>query len=807
MFLVKRIVCLSIAFFIASVIYASEEPSRCTNVNFPLDNNGNVDRPQPVRVIVQDTPVYADQSSSKIIKTLDFDASLMVENAESSRIQVRLITSTEPLGWVERSALLCAFTPRKSDKGLEQKLYIRTATEVREGKPATVKAYQSPDMKTCVGKCRELSRFTGYFVFDETEGKDGAYLLSGYYRLDPGYKLVGWVSKKNGFIWNTAYGLRPKENLVFEKGSMKEQEKAVCAYGKIEDALNDKNCIPILGGDRWFLIEHRIPLIDRVDKQGRSFYKVVLPIAGTGGKRIGEGKVIRIAPDELGESRGISSLLNMKNIDVLFLIDGTKTMEQFIESIRGSKNKPGVIQEIIEALKDDPTFEEAQFRFGFRIYRDAYAGKDELGEGLPMSSECELTHDTLSKNKDEFDKTIKMVRATPGDLEIGKDDYAENLFGGIEKAIKDLGPCPTHTKLLFIIGDNGYDANAQRRRGRTPVKMNSLIKKLKGSQKKRLKNIVTFFIQTPNGRNHANHPEQYDKAYRLFKNQAYEILRHILPSGNRPDEYFLQSNDRALNRKIIGSVKGFSNTQVVNELILDLRGGTSLKDAIERLQGSKEYNNIPGLFWNLVEQTSAQELGKQYDNRIYDAVLNGYIPVSEDVVEDVWLKSNDLGDWELLLKQFGDQTHLSGSKLREAFGFAIKDSLEKVIRKPPYDATQESLGKYLERIAGLPARDDSPLFQYSLNDLSDESKVPACELIRLTIWINNVRQMLSIVRHGDMRPDYTPEKFSGECQKGDKIPFISGDIKNKPVGKSPEMRFDHDFQRAHIYWIPKEYLP
>ncbi len=482
------------------------------------------------------------------------------------------------------------------------------------------------------------------------------------------------------------------------------------------------------------------------------------------------------------QNRGISSLFNMKKIDVFFLIHDTEAMKPFIEKFKGSNKNPGLVHEITETLKDDPAHKEAQFRFGFRIYHD------ESGQGLPMSRTCELTDKTSKKNIEEFDDAIQTVMTT----------YESNLFGGMKQAVKDLSSCPGNTKLLFIIGDTGYNKHAQLKKGRTPVRLSYLTKRLKGSEERGTKNIVTFFIQTPNNRKYTKHPERYDQAYQLFREQAHEILKQILPHGSRADDYFFQVDEKEFTSRIIASIKGFSNTQALNGLVLDVRGGTGLKDLINRLQGSKEYNNIPAVFWNIDESSS--------EGDIHDAVLDAYIPVSEDIVEDVWMTSSDLESWVFLLRSIGDQTHLGGSKLREAFVFSIKDALEKVVRKPLYDDPREPLGEYLKHKAGLPVRDDSPLFQYSLYDLEDKNKVPDCELIRLATWVNNVRQMLSIISHGDMRPEFTKEILGG-CPKGNDIPLIFGDIKRTPLGKSPDMRFDHNFQKAHIYWVPKEYLP
>ena len=49
---------------------------------------------------------------------------------------------------------------------------------------------------------------------------------------------------------------------------------------------------------------------------------------------------------------------------------------------------------------------------------------------------------------------------------IGKsDDYAENLYGGIDQALRDIDECSDNPKMIFVIGDAGYSAVAQQKRG------------------------------------------------------------------------------------------------------------------------------------------------------------------------------------------------------------------------------------------------------------------------------------------------------------------------------------------------------
>ena len=482
-------------------------------------------------------------------------------------------------------------------------------------------------------------------------------------------------------------------------------------------------------------------------------------------------------------------------------------MARHLQAVRGSREKgeEGVVPKIIKTLQQDDAFEETQFRFGFRMYRDTYAQDKELGEGVPLSGQCEGTLDAKKQNLQDFETALNRVAVT----DEASDDYAENLFGGIRQAIRDLAPCPDNTKLLFIIGDCGYDADAQRQRGVTPVELSALVERSKGNAD--MKNIVTFFLQTPPEPQTTKNPPEYERAYALFTDQARNLLTQVLGAGRIPElpNYFMLTDAADVNAKILAGVKQFSNSAVINELALDLRGGTALRDAIERLRGSAEYNNIPGLFWDLVEQGSCRQLGAQCQQRIYDTILEGYLPVSEDLVEDVWLKSEDLDKWTSLLRDFDSDklSGLAGAELRQTFMFAMRDALEKVIRKPMYEDTGESLRVYLKRKGGLPVSDTSPLFQYSIDALLDPDAVPDCEIVCLTTWVNNAKQMLNIVYHGDLRPLYAKEKFPGECQTCANIPFINGDIQSVPLGKNPEMRYNHSFQKANVYWVPKEFLP
>ena len=88
----------------------------------------------------------------------------------------------------------------------------------------------------------------------------------------------------------------------------------------------------------------------------------------------------------------------------------------------------------------------------------------------------------------------------------------------------------------------------------------------------------------------------------------------------------------------------------------------------------------------------------------------------------------------------------------------------------------------------------------------DPELVPNCEILRLASWVQNAKQMLAIANKGDRRPVFKEVKYPGECPGGRDIPFIDGDIGQRPFGDE-DMNYGHSFQKAKIFWIPKNFLP
>jgi hypothetical protein len=779
----------------------------CDCQRFNLPETGDVNFTWTVKVKADDVPLFETSTDSDPKEKLKFNQNFNIVKADGNRLQVQRHEDMSPYGWVERKNLLCALKPIKSDSGLDKKFYIKTATRIRSDKPATVKAYSKSDSDTCgSGGCRELARFDGYFIFDES---DGRYLLADAYKLRPENRLVGWVDSEDGFIWDTAYGLRPKENLVFPEDSPKAgEERVVYAYLSEEEALNRHNGRPILGGERWFKYALRIPILGRE----KNLFKVVMPLAGVGVSQSDKyGRIVISDQRRQSTEQAIQNILNIKNIDIFFLIDGTRSIEPYLNSIKS------VVSELKTRIGKNPELGVITSRLGFGIYRDQYAEETELGYWHSFPESCAIDKATVEQNHKRFMDEMDMIIQAMLNYRIkGDKDFEENSFGGIQKFIdNELTNCPDRLKILFVIGDHGYSPSNQKKLyNRTPISEELIINGLRGDMANSVMPVITYFIQTPYKASNTIKLSKSNskKAYQLFAKQAKSILAGLQKQTPKMkiDRYLLQTNDNNLGQKVIEGLSAFINPKAVsavNEIILDLRGGASLAETIERWQNYNDFNNLPGLFWDLIANAGCEYLGDQCSSRIMDTILEGYIPITNDIVVDIWCTAEDLKKYRNIIEGILDSSEYQHGKfVRTELVYGLISTLQRLVPSPPPPETGETLIEYVRRISFLPIRQDSPLFRYSIQELEDRTKVPDCEIERLFSWIGNVNNFLYYIAD-NKRPVYEIREQPGSCSSGKDIPYIvPGSILGKHFSDS-NMSYSHPLGGTTIYWIPKKYLP
>lgn len=775
---------------------------------------------QPVLVLRHDAPVFDDEAGDRVLRRVAFSTGLRVveiptdQELPDERVRVSFpYEEGTPTAWMNRTDLLCNSVPMTDQETrLERKALIRTKTAEREdGVIQAITAFRTPDLKADDSiEERKLSRFTTYLIYAEAEN---AFLLGEKFNISSADdRLVGWVGKQDVMNWNWAIGLRPPADIVNPDGSI----GTICGF---ESPTDRETCVPVLGGDSWFRNDLRLPVLEVTD----DYYRVAAAASGLGGAEIVDGK-LRLTPEMLsrlqinpGETGGVSeeAITSFNKIDVFFLIDGTRSMGPFIDAIRGDANNPGVVRSIVDAIERRGS--GAAIRAGFRVFRDSVrGGQSGINEGYALrDTDCESdTPEAREQNRQRFERRLETIRTTTDDA----DDYDENLLGGLEQAAIDMYGCPDRQKLLFVVSDAGYDPDMQVSRGHEATTTQRVAQRLLELDK-----LTVFFIRPPlRDRSEfagARSFELYEASWNRFREYGLDVLQRTLARDMergeatlRPSDYFLNlasgaSATESLLENIADSVKAVARPDVVNDILIDLRGGAALEQVITRLQ--RENQDVPVLYWNMLRRTACEDEAA-CSERIYDGVFDLYVPRSEPHVLEAWMRADQLYDWRILLRPIIDATGLSLPEQRDAMGQAIRNSLQMVLQLPSPDDLHEEIAEYMRRNGMLPGPIKTPLLGYTFEQLRNSSALPVCEVDRLRTWLSASSRMLSNAERQQLS-DYIveePRECPGLTAQGRMLRYIREDPRPVPPGPDPDLYLlGRNYLNEYIYWVPHEYLP
>jgi hypothetical protein len=775
-----------------------------------IQNGRRVFNEEDIRAVAHelDTPVYAAATgNARGPRSLRFtEHVIIVDPGEGTgRIKVKDIGG-QPLGWLNRNDVLCRTSPmRDPETGLYRRAVVRTAPDV-QGKPQEKDVYQSLD-KRCEGgngACLKVSRFQWYFVYAEMQSADkqNYYLISEKESLgNSTQRLLGWLPVADALPWNTAVGLRPAEQLALRKGPHNEAEDYVCAYESLADLNGGSNCKEILGGMRWFNLDARMAVLK--ENKAEHYYQVAFSNA------------FRNPDASTGDPT--ASVEALKFVDVFFVIDGTKSMQPVIDGVKGMVGK------LAERMKTKLA-EGGVIRYGFRVYRDSVKGGS---DGVDNSEHLVLPDACDKSNEAEFAKAFASVNAfePPGD-----DDFPENQFAGLIQASADMYACPDHTKIVFVIGDHGYDEQKQIARGQKHYNETQVAAVFKKGLRFHTQPMV-IFIQTPS---ESGNPDavpavkkvKYDAAYDLFRKQDTEILHRIYDGSgietSAQNFISLQQGNisTAVIDRTIGQVDELFHPEVVAQIAERIRGGQSLVDAIKALQGNSPLN-IPIRYLQFVERSLCDRLGDRCSQSIIETVNTAYVKQEDALVPEVMLTREQLDKWLDILSKFNAAMNrmVSGSEARNLIVNALLQDLSNILQYTVPNSPTE-LGKFLQFQGGIPDAANSRLMQYTSVELASSAKVPPCEVDYIIQYASRKYEILKMILEGDGRivPVYQEGRWpDGACPglspKGKNIPNITGQIQPRRLNDPPTGGTDYTFLRRlgpdipAVYWIPIRYLP
>lgn len=769
----------------------------CMDYKFKLyeDSKTKVNETLALRVLREGAPVYAAPTGdTRLARAIHFgqvvDPLTLSSRSDRGRIQVRRPIDVQPLGWMERSDLLCRDQPLVANH-LERKAFIRTK-KAENGRSVPVRAYYGPAIDTCqlngVSTCRSLSRFDLLFVFAEDPDSKRVLLAFDYRLIDQEAQLVGWVPEKQIAPWNTLFGLRPSDT-VAETFMYRDPASAA--------ARNRSEAYPLIGNKdgRWYSYPHHLPLLGRQRVNGQYVYKVAAP-----------GTKVHIDDDPFRKNKAVGIAEALKGVDIFFLIDGTASLEDYI---RMAANTASTLAE--ELITDAQGGHQGNhYRFGFRVYRDHYADTFSgctagMCEGLPLDrTDCGLERHIMSSNQAEFLKKIEHVHASSDD----GDDYPELLFDGIGQAVTDMGGCKERLKVLIVIGDHGDHQES------VPT---ALQKKLRDFASK----FMVFFVQTPKTLN-ASKQALYDDAYGRFQSNARDILSLVYTGDSfegrsmrreRKSALLNLSQPKETQETIKNIVAKHSSSRAVNEVVTAIRGGEALNVFLRKRM---KKGDLPILFWERIYKklcnSEDSKLGRQCTQQVDHIVDYGYIPVSDDWTEEVWLSSQDLDFWVRALRSLESASGMNASDERKKYINMLVRVLQDEIGKPLATETGESIEEYVLRRSGLPIRKHSPLLQYEIAELR---RLESCELRRLKLWAGSTGKLLRTINGWPRRkPLFTlapyPDNCRGITAKGRRVPRmrVRESASWPRLGDKDTYSFQQQVSKGLIrYWLPQEYLP
>ncbi|MBR3983569.1 MAG: VWA domain-containing protein [Bacteroidaceae bacterium] len=342
----------------------------------------------------------------------------------------------ESKGWVPMDKLLLWTKCPTNDHGIYNKALLVFNIDKANKQKTSGRVYGNPEKLEKGAEIQTGMNF--YFIMKRHE--NGLVLLSTEYELSGNTNyMYGWVDESSYTPWNQRSCIEPNwDPDVVDKLVQKKEILEITVHEKVGvkfgfgKELNDDEF------DKYRLSAGvlRYPILDN-DSGNEDVYKCTA-FATLDGSRLDEQfEKLIIANDKQREI-----LEKLKNLNLIIVIDGTQSMEDYFESAIKA----------IQAGFEYFSMEEDNYKFkvGVVIYRDYADGEEGLVEYLPMIA------DPASPALAKFLKEGGSygIKSAPADK-----TNAEALYKGLEVALDNekMGYEKDESNMMIVIGDCGND--------------------------------------------------------------------------------------------------------------------------------------------------------------------------------------------------------------------------------------------------------------------------------------------------------------------------------------------------------------
>lgn len=394
--------------------YKYNEPHRNTDTRSVSDNERDPVEPWFVLAIHENSAIYSDPGGANRVGNMQYGSLFWVieEHGQYVKIArderpdlrtVKLSESARTLGWVRKDDVLLW---RNSLLDLQSKIPLKgmllNTTRVLGSDQVNyrrVESYKDPALQNPTGY--ESRLFEIFFIYKYSPMHNSVLLGRSQYFSQIDYNrgvitsnIIGWVDLNRVLEWDTRVAIEPNWNAdavkereqknihssVFNPADGNPKERCAREFSRGQPS---RNCEitwmeNIQTGGNGALRRpgywRRFPVINDL---GQDVYEIMV----MGELTSQTGQIISHDMDARARQSLNELIEKYRNINVVFVIDGTNSMQPFYQSAVNSVDRMvETIKRTGEGLKN--------LRFGYVVYRD-YAERDRLVEVRQLTSQAE----------------------------------------------------------------------------------------------------------------------------------------------------------------------------------------------------------------------------------------------------------------------------------------------------------------------------------------------------------------------------------------------------------------------------------
>lgn len=674
-------------------------------------------------------------------------------------------------GWIPMDKLLLWQSCPTDDKGIYQKALLAANLEAKSTNNLG-SSYSNPETKSNPQPIMTTMDF--YYVMKK-DPATGLKLISNQLLLDENAKseLYGWVADNSFVPWNQRSCLEPnwrpsdvsyfnspdgKPYPVYPDVAMKEAPATTYRYG-VANPADKMNSTKF----RMLPTRARFPILDLTEAEKN--YKNVYKCTTFGGAGLSV-----INDDDTKKDKAYEklqqSIEKIRNINIIFVIDGTRSMERYFPSVK-------------EAIKSGiQYFDPNRFnmRVGVVIYRD-YADGEFLTESVPLTN---ANNPQLQSFLDTAGKY--------GAKSSSNDHTAEEaLYKGLEVAsdAAAMGYNNEQSNVIVVVGDCGNAESDTK-----CISKEDIVKRLADNKV----SVLSFQVRS-----------QASAAWELFNDQMCDIIR-----DNLTEQYRRLYADINPKFKPLGNGYDFTSNTNLEFLVGSIRFPENLGSEMSASLLAKLIEEKIGKFSEAV--LTQIEMAKSGDPNVALA-MRGDGSQQDIQIRKAFVISR-------IGKEAADALEKNGVTLTFT-GYAPKtDSQNRNLWQPVAFMSREELEELMDRLKIVrdnanPEGDRKPyvdaikaLIRVMVPDVTnkDMDEMGISEVMRLAAGLNEASSSvtdhtLTEIQDARVVPDDAYSMIISKfIERYDKLDHVV--LKNKKYPYTYKDLSGHTF-----YWIPVEDLP